>query len=309
MRKTHDVTQATMSRFLPSMSSLRAFEAAARHLSFSRAAEELSLTQSAISRQMRTLETLLRVKLFHRMRQRLTLTEAGIAYLPQVLDCLSRLEAATLELISHQGAGGVLNLAILPTFGTRWLIPRMGSFARAHPHVTVNFSTRAVMFDFATERLDAAIHFGDVGWPGVVSHRLMGEDVVLVCAPSLVRKRLRSLKDLAHHTLLQHTTRPYAWQEWFAAVGVQDINPLKGPRFEHFSMVIQAAVAGLGVAVIPEFLVPRELADGELVMPFVHPVRSAQAYYLVHPEEKRDLPALRAFREWLLAEVSSPVNP
>ncbi len=298
-----------MPRFLPSMISLRVFEAAARHLSFSRAAEELSLTQSAVSRQMRTLETLLRVKLFHRVRQRLSLTEAAVAYLPEVRECLSRIEAATLELISHQGTGGVLNLAILPTFGTRWLIPRMGSFARAYPHVTVNFSTRAVAFDFATERLDAAIHFGEVAWPGVISHRLMGEDVVLVCAPAIARKRLRSLKDLAHHTLLQHTTRPYAWQEWLAAVGAQDVNSLKGPRFEHFSMVIQAAVAGLGVAVMPEFLVRQELDSGELVMPFVQPVRSAHAYYLVHPEEKRDLPALRAFRDWLLAEVRSQAAP
>lgn len=291
-----------MLRFLPSMISLQAFEAAARHLSFSRAAEELSLTQSAVSRQMRTLETLLRVKLFHRVRQRLSLTEAGVAYLPEVRECLSRIEAATLELMSHQGTGGVLNLAILPTFGTRWLIPRMSSFAQMHPHVMVNFSTRAVKFDFATERLDAAIHFGDVTWPGVIAHRLMGEDVVVVCAPSL-RKRLRSSKDLSHHTLLQHTTRPYAWQEWLAAMGVQDVNPMKGPRFEHFSMVIQAAVAGLGIAILPEFLVEQEIAAGELIQPFAHPVRSTHAYHLVYPEEKRDLPALRAFREWLLAQV------
>ncbi|MBL8265171.1 transcriptional regulator GcvA [Steroidobacter sp.] len=293
-----------MLRFLPSMISLQAFETAARHLSFSKAAEELSLTQSAVSQQMRTLETLLRVKLFHRTKSRLSLTEAGLAYLPEVRQCLSRLEAATLELMSHQGIGGVLNLAILPTFGTRWLIPRMSSFAQAHPHVMVNFSTRAVKFDFATERLDAAIHFGEVAWPGVIAHRLMGENVVMVSAPSL-QKRLRSLKDLSHHTLLQHTTRPYAWQEWLNAVGVQDVNPMKGPRFEHFSMVIQAAVAGLGVAILPEFLVEQELAAGELVQPFDRPVRSAHAYHLVYPEENRDLPTLKAFRDWLLSQVAA----
>lgn len=293
-----------MPQFLPSMIALRAFEASARHLSFSLAAEELNLTQSAVSRQIRTLETLLRTKLFHRVRQRISLTDAGHSYFPQVQECLSRLEEVTLELMSHQGTGGVLNLAILPTFGTRWLIPRMSSFARLHPHVTVNFSTRAVKFDFATERLDAAIHFGALSWPGVASDRLMGENVVLVCAPSLAHKKLKSLKDLSHHTLLQHTTRPQAWQEWLGAVGAQHVNALKGPRFEHFSMVIQAAVAGLGVAVIPEFLVQQELESGELVIPLDHRVASAHAYYLVYPEEKRDLPALKTFREWLLNQVA-----
>jgi LysR family transcriptional regulator, glycine cleavage system transcriptional activator len=292
-----------MSQFLPSMTALRAFEASARHLSFSLAAEELNLNQSAVSRQMRTLETLLRVKLFHRIRQRLALTDAGRSYLPQVQECLSRLEEATLELISHQGTGGVLNLAILPTFGTRWLIPRMNLFAHLNPHVTVNFSTRAVKFDFATERLDAAIHFGALSWPGVTSHQLMGETVVVVCAPDLARKRLRSLNDLSRHTLLQHTTRPQAWQEWLTAAGVPHINALKGPRFEHFSMVIQAAVAGLGIAVMPEFLVQQELNAGELIMPFQHRVVSAHSYHLVYPEENGDLPALKAFRDWLLAEV------
>lgn len=287
------------------MMALRAFEASARHLSFSLAAEELNLTQSAVSRQIRMLETQLRVKLFHRVRQRISLSSAGRSYFPQVQECLSRLEEATLDLISHQGTGGVLNLAILPTFGTRWLIPRMNSFARLHPHVTVNFSTRAVKFDFATERLDAAIHFGALSWPGVVSDRLMGENVVVVCSPSLARKRLRNLGDLAHHTLLQHTTRPQAWQEWLGAVGAQHVHALKGPRFEHFSMVIQAAVAGLGIAVMPEFLVQQELDSGELVVPFDQRVASSHAYYLVYPEEKRDLPALQSFREWLLAEVAS----
>lgn len=296
-----------MLRFLPSMISLQAFETAARHLSFSKAAEELSLTQSAVSQQMRTLETLVRVKLFHRGRHGLSLTQAGLAYLPEVRECLSRMEAATLELMSHQGTGGVLNLAILPTFGTRWLIPRMSSFAQMHPHVVVNFSTRAVKFDFATERLDAAIHFGDVAWPGVIAHRLMGESVVLVCAPALL-KRLRSLQDLSHHTLLQHETRPYAWQEWLSAVGVADVNPMKGPRFEHFSMVIQAAVAGLGVAILPEFLVQQEIAAGELIQPFAYPVRSTHAYHLVYPEEKRELPTLKAFRDWLLEQVATENN-
>lgn len=289
---------------LPSMTSLLVFEAAARRMSFSEAAAELSLTQGAVSRQIRSLEETLRLKLFHRVRNRLTLSEAGLAYLPEVRACLSRLEAATLELLAHQGTGGVLNLAILPTFGTKWLIPRMASFWRSHPNIIVNFTTRAVAFDFAKERLDAAIHFGDVTWPGVKSHLLMGEEVVPVCSPATLQAReLAGLEDLAHHTLLQHTTRPNAWVEWLAAAGQSRINGLKGPRFEHFSMVIQAAIAGIGIAVLPRFLVEDEIAAGRLTIPFDIPVRSNHAYYLVHPEEKAELPALRAFRDWLLAEV------
>jgi LysR family transcriptional regulator, glycine cleavage system transcriptional activator len=286
------------------MTSLRVFDAAARHLSFSQAAAELSLTQGAVSRQIRLLEELLNLKLFQRVHNRLTLTEAGAAYMPEVRACLSGLEAATLELLAHQGMGGVLNLAILPTFGTKWLIPRMTSFWRAYPHIMVNFTTRAVAFDFTKERLDAAIHFGDVSWPGVRSYRLMGEEVVPVCAPAFLQDSgLAQIRDLQRHTLLQHTTRPDAWVEWLAAAGEPEINGLKGPRFEHFTMVIQAAIAGIGVAVLPRFLVEDEVAAGRLAIPFDVAVRSDHAYYLVHPEEKSELPAVRAFRDWLLAEA------
>ena len=292
------------------MTSLRVFESAARHLSFSDAAADLSLTQSAVSRQIRTLEDLLTVKLFHRIRTRLSLTEAGAAYLPQVRTCLSQLEAATLGLLSHQGNGGVLNLAILPTFGTRWLIPRMPAFWRDHPHIIVNFITRSVAFDFATDKLDAAIHFGDEASPGALSFRLMGEDVVFACAPSLRNTPgLASLEDLKRHTLLQHTTRPDAWREWLTAAGASTTNALKGPRFEHFSMVIQAAIAGVGVAVLPRFLIEDELASGQLIMPFNIAVRSDHAYYLIYPEEKKDLPALIAFRDWLLSESKRERTP
>lgn len=288
------------------MTSLRVFESAARHLSFSSAARELNLTQSAVSLQIRTLEKLLKLKLFNRVQQRLTLTPAALAYLPRVRDVLSRVEAATLELLSHQGTGGVLNLAILPTFGTRWLIPRMPQFAQQYPQVTVNFFTKASGVDFASEPVDAAICFGEPSrWPGNCAQRLMGEEVVLICTPGLAEKQLKSLKDLATQTLLQHTTRPQAWQEWLAAVGAAEINGLKGPRFEHFHMVIQAAVAGLGVAVMPRFLVEKELNSGELVIPFNHAVSSSQAYYFVYPPARQELPALKLFRDWLVATAQS----
>jgi LysR family glycine cleavage system transcriptional activator len=286
------------------MTSLRVFEAAARYLSFSDAASELSLTQGAVSRQIRALEDLLNLQLFHRLRNRLKLTEAGAAYLPEIRECLTRIETASLQLVAHQGAGGVLNLAILPTFGTKWLIQRMPTFWRAHPHIVVNFTTRSTVVDFSTELLDAAIHFGEASRPGVIFHRLMGEEVVPVCAPKLLESPgLTRLEHLDCHTLLQHTTRPGAWVEWLAAAGVSQINGLKGPRFEHFLMMIQAAIAGIGVAVLPRFLVEDEVAAGRLVIPFDLPVRSQMAYYLAYPEEKGELPALRLFRAWLLREA------
>ena len=289
-----------MRRFLPSMGSLKAFEASARHLSFSQAGEELGLTQSAISRQIRALEDFLGLDLFHRVRQRLVLTEAGAAYAPEIRTCLEQIETTTLELLAHQGSGGALNLGILPTFGTRWLIPRLAGFSAAHPGITVNFNTRNVPFDFASERLDAAIHFGDTSWPGVIAHRLMGEEVLPVCAPSIT---LDQIEDLAHQTLLQHSTRPRAWADWLAAVGHAEINGLKGPKFEQIAMTIQAAIAGLGVAILPRFLVEEEIGAGRLTVPFDHPVRSTHAYYLVYPEAKAQMPALKTFRDWLIDEA------
>lgn len=295
---------AASRRLFPSMTGLRVFEAAARHLSFTQAGTELGLTQSAVSRQIRALEELLDIKLFRRIQQRLALTTAASTYLPDVRACLSQIEAATLELLAHRGAGGVLNLAILPTFGTKWLIPRMAGFWKRCPHITVNFTTRPMAFDFQAERLDAAIHFGDASWPGVVAHRLMGEEVVVVCSPDLVRnERLRSPTDLADQTLLQHTTRPHAWEDWLRHAGVDGVASHSGPRFEHLAMVEQAAIAGIGVAVMPRFLVEDEITAGSLVIPFDLPVRSEHSYYLVHPQEKADLPALKVFLEWLLDQV------
>jgi LysR family glycine cleavage system transcriptional activator len=292
------------------MTSLRVFEAAARHLSFSDTAVELNLTQSAVSRQIRALEDLLSIKLFRRVRQRLKLSEAGAAYLPVVRTCLSRLEAATLGLLSHQGSGGTLTLAVLPTFGAKWLIPRMPAFWSANPQIMVHIVTRAAALDFATEELDAAIHFGDPMCGGVISNRLMGEEVVSVCAPALGRKLSpRRMSDLENQTLLQHTTRPNAWPEWLSAAGASHSSPRKGPRFEHFSHVIQAAIAGLGVAILPRFLIDDELTSGKLIMPFDFKARSTQAYYLVYPEEKQDVPAIIAFRDWLLSQADHNMAP
>jgi LysR family glycine cleavage system transcriptional activator len=290
---------------LPSLTALTCFEAAARHGSFTRAGEELSLTQGAVSRQVAALEAQLGVALFERVRQRVTLTAAGGLYANQIRDALARIAAATVGAMAFRGASGVLHLAILPTFGTRWLIPRLPRFIEQHPGITINFATRLVPFDFGREPLDAAIHFGDPVWPGATLHRLMGEEVVPVASPALLARRpLDTPSDVFEVPLLQQSTRPKAWAQWLEAQGLAPSRARMGPRFEQFAMVAQAAVAGLGLAIVPRFLVEEELRSGALVTPFPEPVRSAESYYLVHPPEKGDLPAVAAFRDWLLAEVA-----
>ncbi|RXZ45620.1 transcriptional regulator GcvA [Crenobacter cavernae] len=296
-----------MRRTLPSLMALQCFDAAVRHLSFTRAAEELNLTQSAVSRQIRALEDFLGRPLFERVKQRLVLTSAGEGYAAAIRDVLDRAEAATLQLMAHGNEGGVLRLAVLPTFGSRWLVPRLGDFSRRHPDVELDLVTQVRPFDFDKEAVDAAIHFGPALWPGATCHRLMGEVIVPVCAPALLKEwaGLADPRELAGFTLLQHTTRPQAWNEWLHAVGVDDVDGMKGPRFEQIQMVIQAAIAGLGVAVLPRFLVEDELADGRLAVAVNRPVNSQHAYYLVHPATKSDLYPVRAFRDWLLEQVGA----
>jgi LysR family glycine cleavage system transcriptional activator len=294
-----------MRRHTPPTAALQAFEACARHLSVSRAAEELHLTQSAVSRQLAGLEALLGVRLFLRVRQRLVLTAAAAAYAPQVRAALARIESATLEVVAHQGTGGTLTLAVQPTFGTRWLMPRLPRFLAAHPSIVVNFrnyTTRPTPLDFSAEGVDAAMMLESGERPGILSHRLVADLRVPVCAPALLENgRLASIADLARHTLLQHSTRPRAWSDWLAMAGAVGVDGFRGPQFHHHAMVAEAAAQGLGVALMPRFMIEEELLRGRLVVPFDHPLDTGEGYALAYPEASADLPALRAFRDWMLA--------
>lgn len=297
-----------MRRHTPPTAALQAFEACARHLSVSRAAEELHLTQSAVSRQLAGLEALLGVRLFLRVRQRLVLTAAAASYAPQLRAALARIESATLEVMAHQGAGGTLTLAVQPTFGTRWLVPRMPRFLGAHRRIVVNFrnyTTRPTPLDYDAEDVDAAIMLDAGSRPGVVTHLLVADLRLPVCAPALLANGgLASVGDLARHTLLQHSTRPRAWAEWLAMMGAPDVDGFRGPRFHHHAMVAEAAAQGMGVALMPRFMVAEELAAGRLVVPFDRPLDAGEGYVLAYPEASADLPALRLFRDWLLAEAA-----
>jgi DNA-binding transcriptional LysR family regulator len=289
---------------MPSLAALEFFDAAVRYLSFTRAAADLNVTQSAVSRQIRDLEDFLGQPLFRRVKQRLVLTEAGEAYTESTRDILNQVEATTLQVMAYNGKGGVLTVALLPTFGSRWLVPRLGDFIASHGDIQLNLVTQVKPFDFEGSGIDAAIHFGLDVWPDAVCHRLMGEIIVPVCAPSLLggRPALERPEDVGAFPLLQLATRPQAWPDWLHTVGVKHIDGQHGPRFEEFHMVIQAAIAGLGLAMLPRFLIQEEFSSGRLVVAVNRPVISDQGYYLVHPERKGDLYKVCVFKEWLLGQ-------
>lgn len=298
-----------MRRKIPSTELLIAFETAARHQSFTRAAEELSLTQSAVCRQIAALEDFLGVQLFNRVKKRVSLSEAGTTYALKVRDLLKLLEGETLSLMAHQGAGGVLELAVIPTFATRWLIPRLADFHAKHPTIILNLTTRAEPFMFTDTPFDAAIHFGDPVWPGALTEYLFGEEMVPVCTPAFLEgAQTIPVEELAKKPLLHHAGRPEAWREWFDVAGLPNASALRGPRYELFSMLVEAARAGLGVALVPHFFVLAEVASGELLIPHPCLFRSKRAYYLVYPENKAQSASLEVFRSWLHEQAAMYVR-
>jgi len=294
-----------MRRKIPSTAALVSFEAAARHESFTKAAQELSLTQGAICRQIASLEDFLSVELFRRSRRGVKLTEAGLSYSRRVATQLDAVERDTLSVMGHTGAN-VIELAVVPTFGTQWLLPRLKDFQQQHPEVTVNLTNRTRPFLFADTEFDAAIYFGDADWSGTESHKLMGENPMPVCSPALLdgRKGLTP-EEIAELPLLQQTTRPYAWRQWFNAQNLNIARDLTGPRYELFSMLAQAAMHDMGIALIPPFLIQRELTEKRLVVANRNALSSIKAYYLMIPERKVESASLRAFRDWLVKQADN----
>lgn len=288
-----------MRRKIPSTSALISFEAAARHESFTKAAEELSLTQGAICRQIASLESFLGIELFRRSRRGVKLTDAGLSYSRRVATQLDAVERDTLSVMGNQGAN-TIELAVVPTFGTQWLLPRLKDFQKLQPHVTVNLTNRTRPFMFADTDFDAAIYFGDADWPGTESYRLMGENPLAVCSPGLLNGQASlSPSDIAQMPLLQQTTRPYAWRQWFSGQDMSVPRDMTGPRYELFSMLAQAASHEMGIALIPPFLIQRELAERRLVIASAHALSSPKAYHLMIPVRKMESASVHAFRLWL----------
>lgn len=281
-----------------------AFEAAARKGSFTAAARELNLTQGAVSRQVGALEAQLNVMLFQRVRKSIILTDVGKLYAQEIAVALKAVRNASLNAMRDQ-QGGILNLAILPTFGTRWLMPRFPDFLKRNPKITVNFSSKLSPFDFNSENIHAAIHFGLPDWPDADSCYLMGEKAIPVCAPSLIDSEMpKNPQDIALLPLLNLETRPYAWADWFAQ---NDTPPPVGSGmvFEQFALVTQAAIAGLGAALLPKFLIETELERGELVQLLDLPLKGEEGYYLVTPPHHSTFMPIIALRKWLLEQFQN----
>jgi DNA-binding transcriptional LysR family regulator len=295
-----------MRRKIPGTDLLIAFETAARHQSFTRAAEELSLTQSAVCRKISALEDYLGIQLFNRVKKRVSLSGSGEIYARQVRENLKHIEHDTLSLMAHRNAGRVLELAVISTFATRWLIPRLPDFYEHHPEITLDFTTRNDPFMFTGTPFDAAIHFGDPIWPGAIAEFLFGEEMVPVCKPALLGGRSSiEASELERMPLLHQSARPDAWREWFEIAGLGNVNAMGGSRYEIFAMLVEAAKAGLGVALMPRFFVLDEIASGELVVPCSYVLCSQRGYYLVYPEDKQDLESLQVFCGWLRAQAEA----
>jgi len=291
-------------RFLPSFSLLAAFEAAARTGSVTAAANELGLTQSAVSRQISALEKQLGVALFLRERQTIRLTIAGDTYAREVREALRRISNASLNLRANP-SGGTLNLAILPFFGTRWLTPRIAHFLDAHPGMAVNLITRLEPFDFRFDTLDAAIHFGAARWPGAALTFLMDEEVLPACSPEFrIRHNLETPADVLKAPLLHLNTRPDAWESWFTRNRIA-FDALHGMLFDQFMPMVEAAAAGLGAALLPRFLITRELERGLLVPAVDAEKMETGQYYLAYPPDRATYPPLAAFRDWIVREIEN----
>jgi LysR family glycine cleavage system transcriptional activator len=288
---------------LPTLGALQAFESAARHCSFTQAAIELNVTQGAISRQIRQLEQQLGTVLFQRIRQRVVLTDAGRRYRADVRQMLDQLEVATQRAMAYAGGGNVVTLAVPPTFSSHWLSPRLPRFIGAHPGITINCFVRLPRFDFAVEQFDAAIHFGPPAWPGTQVHHLLDADLFPMCSSSFrTAHAIGTPSDIARVPLLHQINRPRAWPDWFASERIAAPNMFRGPRFELIAMLAQAAVAGLGVALLPTCLTEPERAAGWLTVLPSRVAHRDSAFYYVVPESKCGATAVRAFTEWILEE-------
>lgn len=296
-------------RLLPTMAALQCFESAARHMSFTRAAEELHLTQSAVSKQVAQLEEMLQHLLFHRVRRRLQLTPAGELYLAEVNKILTQMDISSRYILSYGGETEVLRMATQPTFGARWLIPNLKGFSKRHPNIHLDIRNELEPFDLVQSKADVAFFYGQGSWPGAVCIELFGEDVVAVCAPGILPEGpLTSANELTDFVLLQCTSRPEAWHEWFEEQGINTEHSYHGPRFDTFYMCIRAAQAGCGIALVPRFLVEDELTEAKLVIPWEHHKTSEGSHFIAYAEQSIDIPKVRSLVDWILEKTQGKTS-
>jgi DNA-binding transcriptional LysR family regulator len=289
-------------RFLPSVSLLLAFEAVFRTRSTTVAARELDLTQSTVSRLVQSLEEQLKRALFVRHRKRMLPTDAAERYATEITRALDLIQHASIELSINQ-TGGSLSIATLPAIGTRWLAPQIGRFLADHPGITLNFATRVPRFSFEVEHFDAVMYFGEPDWPGAQHQKLFDEEMSACASAAFLEAHpLKYARDVAQLPLLHLQSRPSAWDQWFAAHYAPGPST-PGMRMDQFSVMIQAAAQGLGVALLPEYIVKSEVEEGRLVrLPFP-PIGNVGSYWLAWPEAKQKYIPLVLFRDWLAARA------
>ncbi|MGQ0665233.1 MAG: transcriptional regulator GcvA [Pseudomonadota bacterium] len=306
--------QKRIGRRLPPLNSLRSFEAAARHLSFTKAAEELNVTPAAVSHQVKALEDFLGVPLFRRLNRALFLTDAGQACLPGIRDGFDRLLTA-IDQLGTVGHGGVLTVSVAPSFAAKWLVPRLDRFQSAHPDIDVRVSASMQLVDFATNDVDLAIRYGAGRYPGLVVDLLLRDTVYPACSPTLLKgeKGFRTPSDMRFQPML-HDDSPDddmtcpTWPMWLRAAGIEGVDASRGPRFNQSSLVIEAAILGRGVALAKSTLADADVAAGRLVKPFELSFPVDFAYYVVCPEAKAALPKVQVFRDWLKDEAAASVG-
>jgi LysR family glycine cleavage system transcriptional activator len=287
-----------------SLSALRSFEAAARHRNMTRAANELGVTQGAVSRALTALQTDLGVSLFFRTRPRLELTKEGEELYGEVRFVFERIRTIA-EQLRKKRRSSELRINALPTFGLRFLIPRLPRFQQNNPDVQVDISVGEQIVDFSTDPVDVALRYGDGSWPYCKASRIMDEELVLVCAPALLSSFGSEIEadQLQPKLLIRHTTRVEAWGEWFVRCGIDPPPAPSGPGFEHFFLVIEAALVGMGFALLPRFLVRDELTSGALVIASPHTLRRRQGYYLLYAPERHGDATIASFHRWLRSEL------
>jgi LysR family glycine cleavage system transcriptional activator len=291
-------------RRLPPLKSLRAFEAAARHLSFTRAAGELFVTQAAVSHQVKALEEFLGVALFFRRNKRLMLTDEGKAYWPRIRDIFETLRAATDE-VRTLGAQGSLTVSVLPTFATAWLVPRLSQFKQLHPDIDVRINANDMPVNFVDDDVDVAIDFRDNEADGIYSVTLLNETLTPVCSPELIKETpLDKVEDLEKHTFL-HDDSTDDWRRWLRLAGVKGVNLKQGSIFSHTAMVQQAAIHAQGVAMGRSVLCEADIKAGRLIKPFDLEMESTYSYNIICLQQSSTRPRVSAFIEWLLETVKS----
>jgi LysR family glycine cleavage system transcriptional activator len=286
-------------RFLPSHAILRSFECAARQESFTKAAEELHLTQSAISRQVKELEEIIGIDLFRRVGRRVVLTESGKNLAKELAADLENIRQTVVRAIAAGNQTASLRIAVLPTFASRWLIPRLPRFSALHPEISINLSTRLKPFDMTRERFDIAIHYGTDDWPDTNMVRIFEEEMVVACSPKFQQKhRIDDPAQLQNLPLLHLATRPLAWADWFQKSRITDKQAFAGQHFDQFSMLISGAVASLGAALLPRYMIENELEVHKLIQISPVTLRTQNGYFVV-TSAGRGLPHVEAFSKWI----------